>query len=738
MKLKILAVVAVALAIMATAGSAVAVPGIGPQDHAWTVVYSSTAAGANPNIDVTLTLGTNGGIATPPDTPFFHDATTTYGGITPGCYVQGAVTCPAAQQLHLGDNTGKIGFSIQTNLQFPLSNNISTVGGGQPPQCGTGGTPVTVAPASTLIYAATTNPADPVVSTKHDPATDPSPNLAFDQEPDTAKGGMPMAISHLPDWYLPVLSALGVPTDNIVSRNYALATVLTNHTSVNFIAVNPLNGTYISVTVLGDPRGAFSVSGQTVDTCPPFSSTVNQFGMSIAPPGGLGQGSWATCKDYFGAPVAGCTTYAGATGGSADLTITGTMGNTYPYKIAVATTPDVDNDGRFAGWDNCNADANPTQTDANNNGIGDACKAGGATWQNSTASAKTNAGTTCAPGFPTAAPFNACQDADGDGALNSVDNCPLVPNGPLASWLMNGATVLDNQADNDRDGIGNACDPQPNIPGDGNGYAPVTFFQYGAAAFATGKYHDYNDVCDQGFTVGGAASAPTCVVSLATDQGQLDSNNDGVPDFANPGAGLACVQDHASDSNGDGYTDSDEATPPGAATCTGAYPAGGGMGVDPLGTTAGCFSNPSLAKTDVNLDGATNGLDLNALAGNFTKIWLNSTDKVAETDFNGDHQVNGLDLNKLAQNFTKTVLGSCTGTLAFSTKNSVYTVAWDRLSTGVPPVHTVGIMCTGVGAPNTTTNVSGNSGRYTLPIPTTIPCTFTIDAVAVPGPSPNF
>jgi hypothetical protein len=39
-------------------------------------------------------------------------------------------------------------------------------------------------------------------------------------------------------------------------------------------------------------------------------------------------------------------------------------------------------------------------------------------------------------------------DADGDGILDGTDNCPVSPN--------------PDQADNDADGLGNACDPQPN------------------------------------------------------------------------------------------------------------------------------------------------------------------------------------------------------------------------------------------------------------------------------------
>jgi hypothetical protein len=41
-------------------------------------------------------------------------------------------------------------------------------------------------------------------------------------------------------------------------------------------------------------------------------------------------------------------------------------------------------------------------------------------------------------------------DADGDGVIDAVDNCPTIPNA--------------DQLDADMDGIGDACDAQPLIP----------------------------------------------------------------------------------------------------------------------------------------------------------------------------------------------------------------------------------------------------------------------------------
>lgn len=744
MKLKILAAAVAVVAMLMAAGGAQAA-GPGPQDHTWGVTYSSTTSGSNPNVSVNLQLGQAGGISTPPDTSFFHDATSSYAGIAPA----GASGSFPANKL--GEQVGDITFTIQTNGNLALQPSNIDLTTGQPPRCGTGGITATALAANTKIYVASIPgtgagyPAGEPAGVTSTAANTGTPGFAYDQNADAANGGMPYGVSHQPDWFAPVLAGLGITTSNVVGRGYAIASVLTAKTSVNFLTINPSNGTFISVTVLGNPTGAFNSLSQGLTTCPPFNSTVNQLGVSAA------GSNWAACTDYFGAAVPGCTPFTTAVGGNNNLTVE-TAGaapgaapgvqvcngtTTCGYKIAVATTPDVDNDGRFSSWDNCNADANPGQADANSNGIGDACKGGGSTWLNSTASAITNASVTCLPGQATTTPpFAPCQDADQDGALNSVDNCPLVPNADKDSWLKSGTTILDNQVDNDRDGIGNACDPQPNIPGTGSGYAATTFNAPGipgAASYtpswATGAYKDYNDVCDQGFTLGGAAASPTCNTTAGTDQGTLDSNNDGTPDFLVVGG--ACVQDFGSDSNGDGYRDGIQAAPS-PLGCTGGFPGGGGRNKDPLGVGDGCFSNTDISRSDINEDGFVNGLDLGALSARFTKLWVNGTDNVAVGDITGDHFVNGLDLGKLSASFSKTVVTACTNqakaTRAAGVVGDNYTVAWDRVTGG--PTHTINLTCTGASPINSTQVVSGNSGKYVLnAIPTNArpTCTVTFD-----------
>ena len=49
-------------------------------------------------------------------------------------------------------------------------------------------------------------------------------------------------------------------------------------------------------------------------------------------------------------------------------------------------------------------------------------------------------------------------DSDGDGVADNIDNCPVVPNPPVASWTdINGVVHTNSQKDFDLDGVGDAC-----------------------------------------------------------------------------------------------------------------------------------------------------------------------------------------------------------------------------------------------------------------------------------------
>jgi hypothetical protein len=86
--------------------------------------------------------------------------------------------------------------------------------------------------------------------------------------------------------------------------------------------------------------------------------------------------------------------------------------------------PDYDDDGITDDSDNCEYDYNPTQSDSDNDGYGDACDYDY---------------------------YEPRPDADNDGASDDWDNCPSTPNS--------------NQSDYDWDDLGDACDDD--IDGDG-------------------------------------------------------------------------------------------------------------------------------------------------------------------------------------------------------------------------------------------------------------------------------
>ena len=109
--------------------------------------------------------------------------------------------------------------------------------------------------------------------------------------------------------------------------------------------------------------------------------------------------------------------------------------------------PDGDGDGVPDVPDNCPAVANPTQADNEGDGLGDACDPD-----------DDNDGINDGPdncqfvaGIAYAAPYNGCPDGDGDGVPDVPDNCPAVAN--------------PTQADNEPDGLGDACDPDDDNDG---------------------------------------------------------------------------------------------------------------------------------------------------------------------------------------------------------------------------------------------------------------------------------
>jgi hypothetical protein len=162
------------------------------------------------------------------------------------------------------------------------------------------------------------------------------------------------------------------------------------------------------------------------------------------------------------------------------------------------------------------------------------------------------------PGLGLVGGWDCDQDVDGDGTLNTVDNCPTVPDADVDNADKDGnpLTGIDWQLDSDGDGVGDVCDPAPTIKGNGSGYA-INGHPHGFPG-EPGGYGDHDQVCNDQFTVPGTEG-----VGGAVCVSTVDSGNDGDPDFLDQnGNTLYDVGepiDADSDADGDGHTDACEA-----------------------------------------------------------------------------------------------------------------------------------------------------------------------------------
>jgi len=137
-------------------------------------------------------------------------------------------------------------------------------------------------------------------------------------------------------------------------------------------------------------------------------------------------------------------------------------------------------------------------------------------------------------------PVPASPDTDADGRPDVTDNCPLIPNGPLAP-LDGSNQPTDLQTDTDGDGVGNACDNCPTVvnanqaDGNGNGIGDacegvvVDTDGDGILDDGDGSGNATDNFCFGGMT---ASCDDNCVDDPNADQADYD--NDGVGDVCDP------------------------------------------------------------------------------------------------------------------------------------------------------------------------------------------------------------
>ena len=141
-------------------------------------------------------------------------------------------------------------------------------------------------------------------------------------------------------------------------------------------------------------------------------------------------------------------------------------------------------------------------------------------------------------------------DDDGDGVIDTLDNCPVTPN--------------EDQADNDEDGTGDACEDDT----DGDGDPDVTDcnddnpeIHHGAVELCDGTDNNCNAIVDEGFKDTDDDGLKDCLDD--------DDDDDGVPDAEDcqpenpevyPGAAEVCNgnDDDCNDLTDEGFVDTDE------------------------------------------------------------------------------------------------------------------------------------------------------------------------------------
>lgn len=281
--------------------------------------------------------------------------------------------------------------------------------------------------------------------------------------------------------------------------------------------------------------------------------------------------------------VCACVSLQGCKSENGDVTIA---------ELISPEGPDRDDDGVLDANDNCLWTPNNSQTDVNNNGVGDACEDD---FDNDGILTKKGDGneavfTPCPNGVTTncddncpvtpnpkqennfgTAKGDACEDTDRDTVLDDTDNCPV--------------TLNPDQSDTDLDGLGDACDPDDDndgVPDDGDNdgqrlsmcsASNTTNCDDNCQFTPNAQQQDTDsdgagDACDADVDEDGIANeSDNCpfvrnadqanTVGGPNDEGDAcdDSDSDGLTDAQERALG---TNPEAADTDGDGRSDNDE------------------------------------------------------------------------------------------------------------------------------------------------------------------------------------